>query len=110
MVKKKKDNGIIKYKIPKEYKDLINDKFLEIFYTELGKKFRKEFDLQEIIDKEEEVNIEGTGGWWEALKTTCKKTKNQEMLKYYKSLWWYDSDWFDGELGDMLSKKYKKKR
>lgn len=40
----------------------------------------------------------GTAGWVEAFKAACRKLGLTWLLDYYRSLAWYDSDLFDGEM------------
>ena len=46
--------------------------------------------------------LEGTGAWFEAFSSTCRKFDYHELLCYYCKLPWYDSDLFDSELSDTL--------
>lgn len=49
-----------------------------------------------------------TGGWFEALKMTCKKLDMMWLLEYHATLPWYDSDIFDGIIEDRIIEKFVK--
>lgn len=93
------DNGSIEYSIPKNIKKLITKEFCIQFVKELhciSGLSLEDFDYDSV------GYWEGTGGWMEAFANACRKTKNDELLKYYYTLEWFDSDLFDCELTNIL--------
>lgn len=47
-----------------------------------------------------------SGGWYEALRMTCKKLDMEWLINYLDSLEWYDSDIFDGIIEDRIIEKF----
>ena len=45
----------------------------------------------------------GTGGWFEAMRMTCRKLDMKWILEKYHEMPWYDSDTFDGRVEEKLS-------
>lgn len=93
------NEGTVVYKMPKEIKDVITPAFCIQFMKELHHVWG--FSLED-FDYDSVSFCEGTGGWFESLTSTCRKTNNDKLIKYYNSLDWYDSDLFDAELTEML--------
>jgi hypothetical protein len=50
--------------------------------------------------------IIGTSGWHVVLKATCRKLDMDWLYEYYCKLEWYDSDWFDGEMFDLIKNNF----
>lgn len=94
----KNENGTvsIKYHIPAEWTVRINSNFVDIFCKELS-----EINWSEDSFPRDNIMVESTMGWGEALKCTCLKTDNEDLWEYYRQLEYYDSDLFDGELTDL---------
>ena len=95
--------------IPDEIKSKIPDYFYIAFGGELVSLFG--LDIFDPIDERDEINeaalcgldfLEGTSGWSAALWMTCKKLDMDWLWDYWDSLEWYDSDMFDGEIGDKV--------
>lgn len=85
------------YKIPENIKSLIDIEFLNLFNKNICEVFGYD-SLDDYV-----ANVQGgTGGWYTALKNTCFELKKLEILGYWEKLEWYDSDYFDGELADMM--------
>ena len=71
----------------------------------------KELSSNEKYDYVDQIDLilcmqGGTGGWAEAFKQTCKKLSMLWLWDYYRSLEWYDSDLFDGEIADGIIEKF----
>lgn len=93
------DDGDIIYSIPGEIKSLIDRSFLEALRNELYWVFN--LSLGDYAYDSAASNG-GTGGWDVAFGLACIKTNKKEIYTYYRSLPWYDSDIFDGEVEEML--------
>lgn len=89
----------IEYEIPKHIKELITDDFLKEFRNQL---FRiNKYDLSLFAEEGIPMNP-STTGWYASFGKACLLTKKEELLDYYRTLTWYDSDIFDSELAEML--------
>lgn len=86
------------YTIPVRIKEMMTYDFLKEFRNQLFAIF--DFDLETYADIIQ--GVESTAGWADALKTACCSTGKDDIWSYWNNLEWYDSDMFDGELGDML--------
>ncbi len=89
------------YKLPKRKKNLITKEFLQTFKQELDDVFNKENYLP--IEERNYWNtyqyLESTGGFYKALKTTCKKHNlTKAIYEYVCKMPYYDSDLFDSDL------------
>lgn len=94
------------YEIPTE----IKEKIPEYFYYAMGGELQaihagtNIFQKWRIPDEEDEEKAyyydldSSTGAWVEAFRATCRKLDMQWLYDYYKTLEWYDSDIFDGEI------------
>ena len=87
------------YVIPKEISDKFTNRFLEYFNSELCKIWKEKVDTW---DGTVFPFIEGTQGWALAFERSLIDFDMLDVWTYYSSLEWYDSDQFDGQLGDML--------
>lgn len=94
----KNENGTvsIKYHIPAEWTVRINSNFVDIFCKELS-----EINWNEDSFPKDNIMVESTMGWGEALKRTCLRTANEDLWEHFRQLDWYDSDLFDGELTEL---------
>ena len=92
-------NAEIEYKIPEDKKKLITDEFLREFRNQL---FRIYSHMSLDSFAESGVTISTTYGWTAAFGKACLLTNNEKILNYWRSLNWYDSDHFNGEIYDML--------
>ena len=90
----------VEYNIPNEIKVLITDEFLKEFRNQLFR-IHEYYSLDTFADEGIPINT-STAGWYAALGKACLETNNLELFDYWRSLEWYDSDIFDGELADML--------
>ena len=90
------------YRIPEDKKKLITDEFLREFRNQL---FRIYSHMSLDSFAESGVTIATTHGWIAAFGKACLLTHNEELLNYWRSLSWYDSDKFNGEIYDMLIDK-----
>lgn len=95
----------------KEPEDWYGYKMPEVVKAEFKAHILKCFlkELIDVFDIKHEVtmcntiaHLEGTYGWYEAFKKMCVNYGLEDILAYYDKLEWYDSDLFDGELGDLL--------
>lgn len=102
----KLNHPTIEYKIPNRIKNLFTDDFLTDFVCEVNKTFN--------INPVEVCNwdyyyITSTYEWCKSLMKACDNHKYKHMgvgiKRYYKSLSWYDSDLFDGDLVDIIVSK-----
>lgn len=82
-------SDFFKYKIPEYYRAMITPEFLSRFKAKLVEIFNSPFDTWD-----EWLERSSTRGWTDALKAVAPK----ELLDYYKSLGWEDSDLFDEEV------------
>lgn len=93
------DGVCIEYAIPQDIKNLITDDFLKEFRNQL---FRiNNYSLENFAEEGIPMNT-STSGWFAALGKACLLTNKEALLDYWRTLPWYDSDVFDGELADML--------
>lgn len=90
----------IEYTIPKDIKDLITYDFLKEFRNQLFR-IHEHYSLETFADFGIPINT-STGGWYAALGKTCLLTHKERVFNYWRTLPWYDSDIFDGELAEML--------
>lgn len=99
-------NVHVEYSIPEEIKREIPDAFYIALAGELFSVFGA---VASEKDEDGAYGIDflcGTAGWAAALRAACRKMKMQWLLNYYDALEWYDSDLFDGEISDMVIKKF----
>lgn len=94
------DGVCIEYTIPKDIKELITDDFLEEFRNQLFR-IHEYYSLENFAEEGISMNT-STGGWYAAFGKACLLTHKEVLLDYWRTLPWYDSDIFDGELADML--------
>lgn len=116
------DNVHVEYSIPKDIKDRIPDYFyfalagelVSIFGTRiLGKNEWVDFDdegneLPTLTDEDCSYYdlCSSTGGWVEAFIETCRKLDMIWLVDYWRTLEWYDSDIFDGEIETEVVKRF----
>ena len=101
-IKNEGENVYIGYKIPENIKELITDEFLKEFRNRL---FRIcGYSLEDFAETGISM-CTSTSGWYVAFWKACKLTNNSQLLNYYNTLDWYDSDLFDDELAHMLIEK-----
>lgn len=93
----------MEYKIPEQIIGLITDDFLKEFRNQLFR-IHEHYSLDTFADFGIPTNT-STGGWYAAFGKACLLTGKEELFDYWRSLTWYDSDIFDGELADMLVQK-----
>lgn len=116
------DDLTIKYNIPDYYKKMIDIDFLTLFIKKLLFFDPEVFEPYPEFDEEgekiikpvvrmddgtiifNELNLEGTGIWYDTFKEVCEKFDKLELFEYWKKLPYYDSDLFDDELGSMMAK------
>ena len=91
------------YTIPENIKNLITDDFLKEFRNQLFR-IHEYYSLETFAEEGIPLNT-STGGWYVAFGKACLLTHKEELLDYWRTLQWYDSDIFDGELADMLVDK-----
>lgn len=90
----------IEYTMPEHIKNLITDDFLKEFRNQLFR-IHNYYSLDSYADHGISMNT-STAGWFAAFGKACLVTHKEEVLDYWRTLPWYDSDIFDGELADML--------
>lgn len=94
------NNVRIEYSIPEHIKTLITDDFLKEFRNQLFR-IHENYSLDTFAENGIPVNT-STSGWFAAFGKACLLTKNEELFNYRRTLPWYDSDIFDGDLAEML--------
>jgi hypothetical protein len=94
------DSVCIEYAIPQDIKNLITDDFLKEFRNQLFR-IHDYYSLETFAEDGIPMNT-STSGWFAALGKACLLTNKEALLDYWRTLPWYDSDVFDGELADML--------
>lgn len=90
----------MKYKIPEHIMTLITYDFLKEFRNQLFR-INKHYSLDTFADFGIPTNT-STCGWYAAFGKACLLTNKEELFDYRRSLAWYDSYIFDGELAEML--------
>lgn len=90
----------VKYTIPRDIKNLITDDFLKEFRNQLFR-IHEYYSLETFAEDGIPMNT-STSGWFAAFGNACLLTNKEVLLDYWRTLPWYDSDIFDGELADML--------
>jgi len=94
------DGVCIEYTIPQDIKNLITDDFLKEFRNQLFR-IHKYYSLGIFAEDGIPMNT-STSGWFAAFGKACLLTHKEVLLDYWRTLPWYDSDIFDGELAEML--------
>ena len=94
------DNVYVEYFIPEKYKKMCTKDFLEEFRNQLIR-IDQYYSLDTFADEGIPINT-STCGWAVALFKACINTNKEELWNYWRTLPWYDSDIFDGELADLL--------
>lgn len=96
------ENGI-EYTIPNYYKQMITKSFLQTLKYELKIVFSKNLVIEDFLFNNEEdwINLSSTGGWGTAFRDAAKLHKLEDLVLYYNSLPWYDSDMFDSDIIDL---------
>lgn len=92
------------YKIPGEILAKFTDEFLDIFVGWLIRAFGAEDKRSKITER---VWLTGTVGWHGAFAKACDDLNMGDVLEYYKSFEWHDSDIFDNKLYRMLKRRMK---
>ena len=90
----------VEYTIPEHIRNLVTDDFLKEFRNQLFR-IHDYYSLDLYADHGIPMNT-STAGWFAAFGKACLVTHKEEILDYWRTLPWYDSDIFDGELADML--------
>ncbi len=93
----------IEYDIPEKYKEMITIDFLREFRNQLFK-MHDYYSLEVFADQGIPINT-STTGWYAAFGKTCLLQKKEELLDYWHTLEWFDSDIFDGIVADMMVEK-----
>lgn len=88
------------YVIPENIKLLITHDFLKELRNQLIR-IHEYWSIDTFAEEGISTNT-GTGGWFAAFGKACILTNSDELFKYYRTLPWYDSDLFDGEITDLL--------
>ncbi len=110
------------YKIPEDIKSCIPDYFyyalagelVSVFGISIFQKLEPiEYDAEGVrlsaLTKEDCSYYDlltSTGGWEIAFYATCKKLNLIWLYNYWKSLVWYESDIFDGEIENEIIERF----
>lgn len=90
----------IEYTMPEDIKNLITDDFLKEFRNQLFR-IHEYYSLETFAEEGIPINT-STSGWFAAFGKACLLTNKEVLIDYWRTLPWYDSDIFDGELAEML--------
>lgn len=88
------------YTMPEDIKNLITNDFLKEFRNQLFR-IHKEYSLNVFAEEGIPINT-STAGWYAAFGKACLLTHKEELFNYWRTLPWFDSDIFDGELAGIL--------
>lgn len=94
----------IEYTMPEYIRNLITDDFLKEFRNQLFR-IHEHYSLDLFAEEGIPLNT-STGGWFAAFGKACLLTHKESILDYWRTLPWYDSDIFDGELAEMLIERH----
>ena len=94
----------IEYSIPENILELITDDFLKEFRNQLFR-IHEYWSLETFAEYGIPTNT-STGGWYAAFGKACLLTRSEKLFDYWRTLQWYDSDIFDGELAELLVKRH----
>ena len=90
----------VDYKIPENIKKLITDDFLKEFRNQLFR-IHEHYSIETFAEYGIPSST-STGGWYAAFGKACLLTNKEDLFNYWRTLPYYDSDIFDGELAEML--------
>lgn len=90
------------YTIPQEIIESIPKHFIPALIGELVGIFGRE-----VFERDEDGTpkvfwMESTAGWQMAFHEACEKAGCLDLYRYWEKLEYYDSDYFDGEIGDRV--------
>lgn len=88
------------YKIPSQWLEKMDDKFLDVFINKLSEMFGIS-DLNALGVR----MLVGTTGWRDVMKDTCKACGIESLYLYYRDLRWWCIDRFDDQLLAMLKER-----
>ena len=91
-------------RFPEEIQCRITDSFLITFKDELDRIFADKKPAKPTYWNFYQW-FDSTGGFDDALKSTCELHDFMELYEYLQGLEWYDSDILDGSLTEMLYKR-----
>ena len=91
------------YEVPEYIKELLDKEFLELFKKNLDIDYPVSCDgVSDELTREHYNMSEGTGRWHKALLDTSFELNKLQVIGYWDSLEWYDSDYFDSKLTGMI--------
>ena len=93
-------DDFLEYTIPKEWKEKMDENFIKQMMYELHVISGLNLDTPYLEDSI--ITDSGTAGWVTAFGNTCIKTNNHDLYEYYRTLPWYKSDLFDGEVEQLF--------
>ena len=93
----------MKYTTPEKYKQMYTNDFLKEFRRQLYR-MHENYSLELFADEGIPINT-STMGWYAAFGKACLLTNNEELLDYYDTLGWEDSDVFDDDLVNLMVDK-----
>ena len=88
------------YTMPEDIKNLITDDFLKEFRNQLFR-IHEYYSLDVFAEEGIPINT-STAGWYAAFGKACLLTHKEGLFNYWRTLPWFDSDIFDGELAGIL--------
>ncbi|WDL98867.1 hypothetical protein [Alicyclobacillus sp. ALC3] len=105
-----RDDLTIEYEMPveikkcftKEFMTDFREKVIEVFKQNDIRQGRPPYEYEKSTYYSWWMQMEGTSGFHDAFKETCRKYGLNQVVDYRKQLPWYDADLFDSELGDLL--------
>ena len=92
-----------KYTMPEDIKNLITDDFLKECRNQLFR-IHEHYSLDIFAEEGIPINT-STAGWYAAFGKACLLTHKEGLFNYWRTLPWFDSDIFDGELAGILIKR-----
>ena len=94
------------YTIPENINKLIDKEFLALFKKSLDEAYPVHKDgCTYFLDEGHYRLSEGSGHWSSAMLSTCFDLHKLEIIGYYETLEWWESDIFDDELCSKLIKE-----
>lgn len=88
---------------PRHIEDCLTVGFLYTLQEECEAIFGRDILLRDENGVTVLQNLAGSNGYVKALQRTCAKRNTPQVMDFWDSLEWYESDEFDGELTDRIA-------